>query len=189
MYNLKKENYYTQRNNTRHPFSACMPTSRAMFYIGNGFIKDEPKNGEALDDYIFYLTEQVTEYQKVAISGQWAKKYPASQLHDIYPKLIDSMLLGKVVSKFGSLSIEKIDAFLESGKVLMCSGLFPTTQGHAVCIIGKDADGYILADPYGNYHTNYEDTAGYGVKIPDLDFLAFVHPSGQSSKLMHYPIL
>lgn len=196
--NLHPEEYYTQRNNEDNPLYACMPTSRAMFYIGNKFnLSHLNLNGESLDDYLMGLlnSREAKNYAKNNMpslyesTGGWP-----NEIHDMYPNWLDVKLFGERKSKFlyKKASWNDYVRWVKEGKVIMTSGYMPGVGGHAFTIIGFDEydNTLLLADPYGNYHLKYQGDLGkkgYLVKMNGEDFNNYVH-GDVNGKFAHIPL-
>lgn len=181
--NLQPNDMYSQRNNKwddprtkiHESFIGCFPTSRAMFYRGNNIPFTNNSDLED-DDYLMKLLRSDAAYQYATI--HWPKLvefYPPNEIHYMYPEWLDLMVCGKTVSVFHDhgLTFEKAIELMDERKVIMVSGHFPEAKinGHMFCIIGyKDKNTLLLADPFGNFHTNYKDTKGYKVEMTKDEF-------------------
>jgi hypothetical protein len=184
--NLKSDDFYTQRNNLISPSSACMPTARVMFYLGNGY--EIPNNSVySNDDYFMVLlnTNKAKEY--CYKKYKWAKgKYPPNQVHGMYNSYLDKLVLGERISDFKTnLTFKDYQNIIADGQVIMTSGSFPNLDGHAFCIIGIDKDNLLLADPWGNFRNNYKSKKGYKIKMSEDEFINHVKPAGKKKKWGH----
>lgn len=184
--NLKADDFYTQRNNLIKPSSACMPTSRVMFYLGNGFAIHNDSD-YSNDDYFMFLlnTNKAKEY--CYKKYKWSKgKYPPNQVHGMYNSYLDELVIGERVSDFKTnLTFKDYQNMIEDGEVIMTSGSFPGLDGHAFCIIGMDNDNLLLADPWGDFRNNYRSKKGYKVKMNEDQFINHVKPTGKKKKWGH----
>lgn len=207
--NLKESDYYTQRNNGIRPLSACMPTARVMFYIGNKIPYTIPVSVKAAvfykwdDDYFMYMLNTQEAYDRCYQLSSWIKtnnentknrKITPNEDHFMYPNYLDKLVCGKQVSRFAmDFTFERVLTTIDAGKVIMTTGTFPQAniKGHAFCIIGRRDETLILADPYGDFHTNYTSEKGYGVTMTKEEYAEHVLGEYQTLpnlKYAHIPI-
>jgi hypothetical protein len=200
--NLSSDDYYSQRNNLIRPSGACMATARVMFYLGNKIPYTIPEDVKEKytqpEDCFMYILNTPEAWEALS---PWIKEsnkqhpdkltYP-NEDHFMYPNYLDPILCGKKVSKFVmNYTYDDYVKMIDAGKVIMTTGKFPTTHGHAVCIIGRNDKNFILADPWGDYTTNYTSTKGYGVEMTPEDFHTIIatevagHPE---QKYAHIPL-
>lgn len=198
MYNLKPEDYYSQRNNFFSPLIACMPTSYVMFCLGNKlpFVnKSLEMFGKKYtdDDFIFALldTQEAKDfcYKKYpwAYNDNPKKCIPPREVHGMYNTYLEPLLFNKRYSDFvTNLTYNDIMARMLKKQVIMTSGEFLSVGilGHAFCFIGYDGfkDNLVVADPYGNFHTNFISTKGYGISMNEREFMSIVKPTGSIQK-------
>jgi len=182
--NLKPSDYYTQRNNTLYPNSACMPTARAMFYHGNNIAFNNPSKLSD-DDYFMSLlrSKEAYDFAKKKYPTLMDAGYQPNEIHGMYSSFLDLKVVGKRVSDFlTDLTYKDIINRMEKGEVIMTSGKFPEAGliGHAFCIIGyiNGAIGpaLILADPWGDFRNNYRSKKGYSVLMTEYEFKIHVKP-------------
>lgn len=193
---MKPDQYYTQRNNDIHWLRACMWTSRSMWYIGNRIGVNNSTN-YPMDDFLgreleskeaisFCHTKYPWSTNRKDKNGKPLPDIPPGEVHGMYGSWLDEKVTGKRRSDFRTdltwrdyLQLITIDRV-----VVMTAGSFPTTTGHAVVFSGYDADSeaLIIEDPYGNYHTNYQDVHGHGIRMLRDDFEDIIH-TGDSSKV------
>jgi hypothetical protein len=179
--NLKPQDYYTQRNNKLEPEAACMPTSRAMFYCGNGiaFVNESDLQD---DDYFMKIlsSDEAFAFAHKKYPDLLADGYPPYEIHGLYHSYLDHKVVGHRVSDFRlDLTWGEIIERVLDGEVIMTSGAFPGLEGHAFCIIGAQLNHnirLILADPWGDYHSSYRDSTGYGIYMDEDDFTSYVKP-------------
>jgi hypothetical protein len=198
--NLKSNDYYTQRNNPYKKLSACQPTSRVMFYIGNNInLSHIDTKGDALDNYFMKLldSEEAHEFANKNFHSLYEETGQAPyEIHDMYPLWLDKKLFGKQVSKFlyKKASWNDYINWIKEGKVIQTSGKMPRVGGHGFCVIGYDEfDNKLrLADPYGNFNLHYENDnpeaiKGYLIPMSEADFQKYIHgPVNQ--KFAHIPL-
>lgn len=182
--NLRREDYYTQNNNRFLPTVACMPTARAMFYVGNK-IPFEVPDGEGADDYFMRLLRSQEAWEFCRKKYPWTthrndstgrplSDVPPNEVHGMYGSWLDERVTGCRRTNFVTdLSYERTLELVDSGRVIMTSGRFPNTSGHAVCIVGSMCDGVLLlADPHGDYRSGYRSEDGYLVPFSAVEFRA-----------------
>jgi hypothetical protein len=183
--NLEPRDYYTQRNNHIDPVAACMPTARVMFYRGNGVVFDNPSDYQ--DDDYFFSKMQSDEAQFVAEEKYpelTEAGFPPQEIHGMYHTYLDPEVVGERVSDFETnLMYADFVELIQLGQIVMTSGSFPEAgiPGHAFCVIGligpvRGPFELIIADPWGDYKSNYESRHGYGVVMPREDFERHVKP-------------
>lgn len=214
--NLEPDWYYTQRNNPTvygdnprikgdrdcilKAGVQCMPTSYAMFLIGNKIPYENPTN--LPDDAYFaelLITREAWEFA--------AKKYPWSvnrkdnhgnplpdippnEIHGMYGSFLSPIICGHRVSDFQTdLSFSDYVERIKKGQVIMTSGRFSSIDGHAFVAAGvissAQEDVLLLADSWGDYRTEYLSHSGYGVTMGKEDFYMHVKPNGKKDKWGH----
>jgi len=193
--NLEPKDYYTQRNNTLYPSTACMPTARAMFYHGNN-IKFKNPSELSDDDYFMSLlrSEEAYVFARKKYPSLMDSGYQPNELHGMYSSFLDLKVVGKRVSDFlTDITFKNVVERMFDGEVLMTSGKFPDAglNGHAFCIIGlvNGALGpaLILADPWGDFRKDFRSRRGYSVMMTEEEFKIHVKPL-QELKWAHIPI-
>ena len=183
--NLSTQDYYTQRNNEIRPKAACMPTSYVMFLRGN---KISFLNTSKYQDDDYFMSILSTDMAKdfCIKKYSWSKGIPPNEVHGMYGSYLSPSVCGQRVSDFNtSLLYEHYVELIEQGKVVMTSGSFPGLSGHAFCVIGLHGDDLILADPWGDFHSNYHSTSGYGVRMTKEEFIKHVKPVDKQYKWGH----
>ena len=183
--NLSTEDYYTQRNNNIRPKAACMPTSYVIFLRGNN-IPFGNSSGLQDDDYFMQILNTDNAKNFCIKKYPWSKGIPSNEIHGLYGSYLGFFICGKRVSDFNThLTFENYLELLEQGKVIMTSGAFPGLAGHAFCVIGIHHDDLILADPWGDFHSDYHETSGYGIRMTKAEFIKHVKPIGEEKKWGH----
>ena len=183
--NLSTNNYYTQRNNTIKPLSACMPTSYAMFLKGNK-IPFFNHSGMQDDDYFMNILNTENAKNFCLNKYRWSKGIPPNEVHGMYGSYLSYFVCGKRASDFSNLlRFEDYIDLAEEGKVIMTSGSFSGIDGHAFCVIGIHGKDLIIADPWGDFHTGYDEHNGYGIRMNRAEFLAHVKPCHEEKKWGH----
>ena len=200
--NLQPQNYYRQDNNKILPGTACMPTSRVMFYLGNGIEYENPSD-LADDDYFMKLlrSDEAWKFAKKKYPSLISAGFAPNEIHGMYHSYLDYEVVGRRTSDFrDDLTFDdyldrirgKVADHIGSREILMTSGYFPAAgfNGHAFCIIGaiipvSGDPSLILADPYGDYRNLYKRGSGYAVVMSKIDFLQHVKPAGSEKKWGH----
>ena len=200
MKNLNPSDYYSQRNNptvvnqitgiTVQPWAACMPTARAMFYKANKIQINTPLN-EMDDAWLtsLMITPEAVDFAKTKYPD--LKGYPPNEIHGMYGSYLDQIVCGRRISNFvDNLTFMDIQDRMISGQAVMTSGAFEGIKGpidgHAFCFAGIDDNGnLLLADPYGDFRTKYQDARGYMVPMSIGEFNQYVKPIGSGKKWGH----
>lgn len=198
---LKKEDYYTQRNNPTvygdnpdvegnrdyilKASSQCMPTSYVMFLKAN---KIPYQNHSGLPDDAYFaqtlVTEKAWEFAKSKYPNLIEAGIPPNEIHGMFGSYLSPIVCGRRVSDFSTdLNWDFFANQVRSGKAVMTSGKFPEAHidGHAFVFIGYDetTQELIVADPWGNPHLNYigtEGAKGYGIRYNKKFFQDHVKP-------------
>ena len=204
--NLKREHYATQLNNKWDdkdtPFHdrlvACKNTSRVMFYLGNGrSYQTDPSKIWSDDDYFMtlLLSPAAREWAKKRYGG-WALTFkPLNQLNEIYPEWLDIQVCGSQVSFFTDTATwDQFVAVVTQGGVIQTSGKFPYKNkagnreiiDHSVAVVGIDGfKNLLLADPFGDYRTEYADPSGYLIPMNKDQFHEMIKAPNRVSKWAH----
>ncbi len=176
---LKPGDYYTQRNNEFYPGSACMPTSRVMFYIAAG-IKYSNISNLPDDDYFMSIlrTDEAEEFKNNKYPS--LSKYPGNQIHGMYHSYLDPIVVGNRTSDFKTnLEWNDFVSEIKNGNPVMTSGRFHEIDGHAFVVIGYENEELIIADPWGNFKLRYLGPwgrKGYGIRMNRQEFEEHVKP-------------
>lgn len=182
--NLEPKDYYTQRNNSLYPSSACMPTARAMFYRGNNIPFNNPSELQD-DDYFMSLlrSREAYDFAKNKYPKLTKVGYQPNEIHGMYSSYLDLKVVGKRVSDFlTDITFNDILKRVEKGEVIMTSGSFLNAglTGHAFCIIGMINGAFgpalLLADPWGDFRKDYRSKRGYSVLMTEDEFKYHVKP-------------
>ena len=185
---LKPSDYYSQRNNTVKPLAACMATARVMWLLANGITFRSPL-GKQPEDYFMELLNSEEAIEFCRAKYPWSEGIPPNEVHGMYGSWLDERVTGKRRSNFlTNLSWDSYLCYLDNGHAIMTAGAFPTTDGHAVVAIGirEDRTALRLADPHGDWRTDYTDEHGYDVPLLRADFDRFISGDG-SGKWGHVP--
>lgn len=196
--NVSPKDFYTQRNNKNRPHSACGPTSRVMFYLGNG-IRFKNNSVFAHDDYFMNLfnSEIAIDIAKDKFPGL-SKDYTPNEIHGMY-EWLDKTVCGKIVSKFNEsgLTFDLAMDYVKKGKCIQVSGKYPDANinGHIQLIAGYNDNNLLLCDTYGDFRNNYRPISykknrphfgGYGVTMTREQFN--YHLKWGETKAYHEPM-
>ncbi len=201
---------HTQINNKRVPTRACNTTSFVMFLLDNG-VRLPSTGGEQEEDVLTGITESPEAYKAMRRLAPWAfspfrtgsPTYPPRQVHVMLDWAMERWI-GRKVSIFRTdVSLAELVLELVRGRAMVINGKF-TPGGHVVELVGllsrqddlgsarreKDVDvraieWWRIDDPYGNYHTGYEDPKGNGVTIPFDLFNNLTNAYGKDKKWAH----
>lgn len=187
--NLKAEDYYTQRNNPTvignngfqlYSHSQCMNTSYVMFLLGNNISYKNPTDLPD-DAYFGKLLISDDAYAFAHKKYPWSIKShtPPVEIHGMYGSYLSPIICGRRVSDFKTdLTFKDIMNKLSNNEIIMTSGKFPDANiyGHAFDIIGYNNNKLLLADPWGDFRTDYKSYSGYGVIMDDQEFKIHVKP-------------
>ena len=205
--NLEEKDYYDIISNSWEKdfklFSPdtkinTLPISRLMYYRGN-YITFEHSPDEDVTDSVYFLrllnTPDAIKYSKKHYYvTEEPSKLPSNQIHAMYSTWLDHKIHASVNSQIHvDLSFHKVSQYIKQGKVLMTTGLYTGPFGNTVattnCIVGYD-DVHkllLLADPLGDFHSNYEDRNGYLVTMTEREFVTHVQPVWYFNKYVHVP--
>lgn len=194
--NLQPFDYYSQRNNKwddentliHESLVACMPTCRAMFYIGNG-IKYFNESTWEDDDYFMMILRTRDAYEYRNANYPELRSYPPNEIHGMYGNFLDEKVCGCKTSRFVTdLTFEEYMDRMKQGQVIMTSGIF-NGMHHATTVIGHRDDSLVLADPYGDPWKGFNGSEnGYGVEMTKEQFVNHIKPVKEELKWGHIPI-
>lgn len=188
---LRSADYYTQRNNELAAVEACMPTARVMFYHAN---RIQFINTSVMQDDDFFTSLMASDAAETTKDKKysWAKGILAREVHGMYHTFLDRLVTGYRCSDFiTGLEWEDYVIRIRSlDQSIMTSIAAGGLAGHAVVFTGYDKNSHelIMADPYGDPHTNYESTAGYQIRVNREQFNSWVKPLEKKGKWGHIPI-
>ncbi len=199
----KDDDYHTQLNNTVWPMEACGPTSGINCLYAAGIDFDKPV-GIAADDHLMSILRSDEGYKVMARLAPWAAgAYHPNEVHICLEWAINKMV-GRKVDKFTEHgTLQSVIWNLAHGRPLIMSGPF-TPGGHMVAVVGflsaqhedeveilervmlKTVIYIKVDDSYGDWHSNYRDHKGNGIKfvMDKFDSLTNV-PDKDGNKHMH----
>jgi hypothetical protein len=145
---LKDFPYKSQRDNEYNPSGSCNVTSIAMCMAYHGI---EPNTGEPL---VFHDQLEDELYMKLTDLG-WSR-------HDPYDLCAGVNLYEGVKDVFTpSATFDDIFKAINEGNPVVVHGYF-TRFGHIITIKGYDDEGFIVNDPWGEWHSWGYDTSVSG---------------------------
>ena len=193
MNTLVKRHYLSQRNNRLHFIEACNVTAAIMSFFQAGYKKElyrardewNRKNGTnwlQFEDALFDFMCQ-KKYRKHAKKlGSWNPNYYYEHPHELWQTLelgCNDFILPVVMLDW-SISLSKIDEYIEDGNGFFISGNLPGTAGHFVNIGGVSGSTVTINDPWGDYTTEYADYDGYGVEMSFRDFARMMRKNSKT---------
>jgi len=176
--------YHTQVNNRFYPYSSCNTTSAVMWMLDCGIPVPDTSPLQP-EDYLTGLSELPEAYELMRRVAPWAFRdgRPALRpalVHETLDWAINRFAGRQVIGFRTDLRYEDLVAELARGRAVIVSGSF-TPQGHMVCLVGvrtrqdraelgdpgrvrlDQINGWIVDDPYGNFHVAYRDRHGNDV--------------------------
>lgn len=178
--NSIKDEYYSQINNRFKPIEACMPTSFVMALLYNKIPLVPSGTPCSVPSFVYPRTLQPEDYLMAICNSPWgtalrdniswakSQSIPPNQVHAVISEIIND-IVGRNITKFeANKNMDDLIYQIRKGKSLVVSGRWVST-GHAVVVVGlreneaKQVTHILIDDPYGNYHTNYQDKNGNNV--------------------------
>ncbi len=182
------DDYHQQINNKFIPFEACNTTAAIMWLKAGGV------------DFWYPKMMQPEDYLTAILNGKDAWRIFRQEKPDMYdmgfrPQNISRMLMWGINMMLG----RDIDHFIENGSMalivweliskrpIIVSGQF-TKSGHFVTVVGcvssqnksdiefledvnkDDIEEIIVDDPYGNYHSDYNNNHGNNISFKRDEF-------------------
>jgi hypothetical protein len=183
--------YYTQRNNELHPMSACNVTAMINALVAAGWKLPETK--EQPEDALLAFIQTNEECEKLWIKNDPLKQIPPNQWHNVLSLGVNLWLNLPIASINWKTNVVDIVEHLMIGGTCIASGLFPTTEGHFVAIVGttyEPLDGsvsnFIIDDPWGDYRTNYKIKNGNSIEMLFEDYEKIIKPIDKKEKWVHF---
>ena len=191
--------YYTQRNNTIKPGSACNVTSMiaALSAAGwpvEGFAPDGGQPEDALMRFIMTDSVTLNRWKQVDPKGE----IPPNEWHPVLAfgtnRWLRTFAIESAPVTFHETARrEDIIAAVDAKGAAVISGRFPREGAkpldHVVAVVGYGNEAgvfyFIIDDPWGDYHTGYTSHNGRNIRLPEADFYALVKPLGQERKWAH----
>ncbi len=196
--NSQYKDYYTQRNNEIEPEASCNVTAmvQALSVAGWPLPKGRHKQPEDnLMDFIRHDKTVLKKWRRIDPQG----KYPPNQWHDLLCLGTNLWLDAggiegaEYIALLRCFGFEDFKALIDRGGAAVFSGRFKTRRGsigHIVAgvgyYMGREDEGILIDDPYGDYHSKYSAVTGNDVAMPKDDFVNLLRPLGKEEKLAHY---
>lgn len=182
----KNSEYHTQRNNIFHPQGSCNTTASINALRASNIDFDCPEGMQA-EDYLTQILDTKESWDRMRRNFPWAIKggYHPRHIHYMLEWAINKKLVGREVDNFHlDVSIKEIlFHVLKNECAVNVNGRF-TDFGHIVTVVGfktfqddleyiyspqdidlKFVESIIIDDPYGNWHTGYNDPGGNDIEF------------------------
>lgn len=192
--NSAPADYYSQRNNRRSPYAACNVTAMVDALAAARWPLPPARDWEDQqpEDRLMLFIEADSECRHMWRTLDPRGELPPNQWHAVLA-LGTNRWMGQVIVQFSeSVEIPRMIGQLALGGTCVVCGRFPRTSGHLVALVGVAMEEparpsyWIIDDPYGDYHTNYESERGDDVQLPHEDFLRILNPAGEVRKWCHF---
>lgn len=120
-------------------------------------------------------------------------KIPPNEWHAVLAYGTNRWLLGLgyssgIVEWKENATLEEIYQQVDKGGSVVVSGQFPYQGGkldHVVAVVGHDAAGFIIDDPWGDWHDGYITTKGNDISLTQSEALQMLKPLGSGKKWVH----
>lgn len=200
--NSKGKPYYTQRNNKIKPGSSCNVTSMVAALSAAGWpVEKMASGGRQPEDELmrFILTDAACDRKWRMLDPQG--RIPPNEWHAVLAYGTNRWLLGLgypsgIVEWKENATLAEIQDQVNKGGAAVVSGQFPCQGGkldHVVAVVGYDAAGFIIDDPWGDWHDGYITTKGDDISLTQSEALQMLKPLGSVKKWAHlvrpYPSL
>lgn len=200
--NSKGKPYYTQRNNKIKPGSSCNVTSMVAALSAAGWpVEKMASGGRQPEDELmrFILTDAACDRKWRMLDPQG--KIPPNEWHAVLAYGTNRWLLGLgypsgIVEWKENATLAEIQDQVNKGGAAVVSGQFPCQGGkldHVVAVVGYDAAGFIIDDPWGDWHDGYATVNGDDIGLRHSEALQMLKPLQSVKKWAHlvrpYPSL
>ena len=191
--NLDESDYNKQRDNKRYPLETCGPTSMAMALLQAGHSIPIKLGEDPADTITTFLTSERYYEKMYRILGTQETQWKPFNIHALLTEGVNE-LLGEKVSRFRTdwdfLGI-LFNIVRGGGAVLSGDFTLPDGRelGHMVSLAGfrtkqrnimdvrspseidlKLVESFIIDDPYGDWHTGYNDHHGNNIEFSPTNF-------------------
>lgn len=192
--NSKGKPYYTQRNNRIKPGSSCNVTSMVAALSAAGWpVEKMASGGRQPEDELmrFILTDAACDRKWRMLDPQG--RIPPNEWHAVLAYGTNRWLLGLgypsgIVEWRENATLFEIQDQVNRGGAAVVSGRFPW-QGsqidHMVAVVGTDGDGFILDDPWGDWHDGYATVKGDDIGLRHSEAVQMLKPLGSGKKWAH----
>jgi len=190
--------FRSQRDNKERPSSACNVTSVIIALCAAGWPVDAfaPASVQPEDALMrFIYTDPATLKRWEQVDPK--KEIPPNQWHSVLAygagRFLKNLGYDAAAIEFrDSVSVNEIVGAIDAGGAAVLSGIFQQNRkplNHIVAAVGygNDKNGFyfIIDDPWGNYHTDYKDHNGKGIRMPMADFAKIMKPQSSEKKWAH----
>ena len=120
-------------------------------------------------------------------------RIPPNEWHAVLAYGTNRWLLGLgyssgIVEWRENATLAEIQDQVNRGGAAVVSGQFPYQGGkldHVVAVVGFDAAGFIIDDPWGDWHDGYITTKGNDISLTQSEALQMLKPLGSGKKWAH----
>ena len=158
---LEPHNFHTQRNNKHDPMNTCGNTTLANL-LECAEVWHYSVIGQQLEDTIYeVLREPIAQ----AFCGKFFPGYLDNP--ETVAKMLafaGSQMTGRCWISRNIPSVIGIAKMIQQGHAVGVLGRFYKGSLHYIAVTGLDDDNFIIADPFGDFTTDYVSKEGYGIK-------------------------
>lgn len=177
-----------------------IPIARLLYYKGNN-ITIEHSPDKSIPDSMYFIQllntiEAIKHCKEHYYTFDESLKLPPNQVHGMYATWLDYEINASIKSAIKTnANFHDIIVLVKQGLVIMANGVYAGKNGDIIsttnCIVGYDDESnmLLLADPYGDYHTQFENRNGYLVTMTEREFVNHIQPAWYSKKYIHVPIV
>lgn len=192
--NSKGKPYYTQRNNKIKPGSSCNVTSMVAALSAAGWpVEKMASGGRQPEDELmrFIMTDASCDRKWRMLDPQG--RIPPNEWHAVLAYGTNRWLLGLgypsgIVEWRENATLEEIRQQVDKSGSVVVSGQFPYQGGkldHVVAVVGYDEAGFIIDDPWGDWHDEYITTKGDDICLSQSEAIQMLKPLGSVKKWAH----
>jgi hypothetical protein len=216
---LKSMDYWSQRKDTEAPGIECNVTSGANFLMGLGLYEDLMPRCPHLPDGSLqrlpdWLNDVAESLAGKGIAGADGWTGAPREDHKVLAWAINQVA-GKTVNAFRTdLALDAIFFEVARGRPVIISGIFGQYLGkdgsmhdraHVVCLTGMETDqddvgnaqaidlaqisAALVADPYGDFHTDYQVQQGAECRFSIAELMHILNVRDQAAKWAHVAAL
>ena len=183
---------YSQRNNAISPERACNVSAAISALASAGYQVEDGSTMQPEDRLMLFIRS--SDECKVLWNQLDPKaKIPPEQWHAVLDMGINLWIGCHAVRMSESASAQMIMDHIERGGTGLVSGMFPTTQGHFVAVVGFQGDlgapapeYWIIKDPWGDYRTAYKNYYGNNIYMPYFVYIDIAKPVMAENKRFHF---
>lgn len=192
--NSKGKPYYTQRNNKIKPGSSCNVTSMVAALSAAGWPVDKMASGgqQPEDELMYFIMTDTSCDRKWRILDPEGK-IPPNEWHAVLAYGTNKWLMNMgypsgVVAWRENATLFEVQEQINKGGAVVVSGCFPYQNkglNHMVTVVGNNADGFIIDDPWGDWHDEYTTTKGDDICLSQSEAIQMLKPLGSVKKWAH----